>query len=213
MRRLAEVLRAVLVPLGSGTRVLLLRLAGRFGWWWMIGGAAVSVYAAFRYRTWITWMVAAWCVAAWMHAPDEGEEADELDGEDPGEEPSDPHPDPDDILDLVRDLVGDDRGILLTALRAPLHAADTRAVRELLAGAGIRVRAGVRTAGGNGPGVHRDDLPAPCRPLDEPPVGGVAAGEAANANATNGVRVETREGMTIIYDPADSHRTHVLKKP
>lgn len=147
----------------------------------------------------------AWCVAAWLVAPNE-----------PSEEPTEDEPtepDPQDVADLVRDLIGDDRGILLTALRQPLHAADTRAVRELLAAAGIDVRPGVRTRGGNGPGVHRDDLPAPVVPPADHSPSDVAAGETANTNANNALRVESREGMTIINDPADRHRAHSLKKP
>lgn len=143
--------------------------------------------------------VVAWCVAAWSLAPD------------PDAEP-DAEPDPEDLIDLVRDLIGDDRGILLTALCTPLHAPSTRVVRERLAAAGIPVSAGVRTPAGNGPGVHRKDLPAPS-PLPDPlPHNGVAAGEAANANTDNKLRVESREGMTIINDPADRHRAHSLKK-
>lgn len=132
------------------------------------------------------------------------------------EEPTEgdsPQPDPQDVLDLVRDVIGDGRGVLLTGLCGPLRAPSTKAVREVLAGADIRVREGVRTGGGNGPGVHRDDLPTPPPPLDGHPGGGVAAGERANTNANSGLRVESREGMTIINDPADRYRTHTLKKP
>lgn len=210
MDRLMDRVRAalgLLGPLGAGTRVLLLRLVGRFGWKTVLIGTAVVVYASFRYRTWIWWMLAAWCAAAWMHAPAPVEADEETAGEDPAEH--DPH----DVVDLVRDLIGDDRGVLLTALRSPLHAADTRAVREALTAADVRVREGVRTAGGNGPGVHRDDLPPLSPPPDRPPVGGVVAGERANTNANNTLRVQSREGMTIITDPADRYRTHSLKKP
>lgn len=150
--------------------------------------------------------VVAWCVAASWVAPT----ADDEVGESAADEPDEP--DPQDVADLVRDLIGDDTGVLLTRLRPPLRAADTRAVRALLAAAGITVRPGVRTAAGNGPGVHRADVPAappvPATPSPE----GVAAGEAANANTNNELRVESREGMTIINDPADRHRTHSLKK-
>lgn len=150
--------------------------------------------------------VVAWCVAAWWVAPD----TDEPNGDAPEDQPTEP--DPQDIADLVRDVIGTDRGALLTTLRGALQAPDTRAVRELLAAAGIGVRPGVRTAAGNGPGVHRDDLPTPL-----PSPGGcladvVAAGEAANTNTTNALRVQSEAGMTIINDPADRHRTHSLKK-
>lgn len=215
MRYLADRVRALLAllgPLGAGFRILLLRLVARFGWKTVIVTATVLLYAANRYRTWIPYGLAIACAAAWMHAPKTVEQDDEeADDETAGEDPAEP--DPADVLDLLRDLIGDDRGILLTALRTPLQAADTRAVREALAEAGIRVREGVRTAGGNGPGVHRDDLPPLSPPPAAPPVGGVVAGEHANTNANNTLRVESRAGMTIISDPADRHRTHTLKKP
>jgi hypothetical protein len=151
--------------------------------------------------------VVGWCVAALWAAPVAPAEDDDEPAEDePGE------PDPQDVTDLVRDLVGDDTGALLTALRAPLHAADTRAVRELLAAAGIAVRPGVRTRRGNGPGVHRDDLPAAPPPPVAPSSQVVVAGGDANANTNNRLRVQSREGMTIINDPADRHRTHSLKE-
>ncbi|MDX3645310.1 hypothetical protein [Streptomyces sp. MB09-02B] len=215
MRALADRVRAVLAltgPLGDGFRILLLRLIARFGWKTVLIAAAVLLYAANRYRTWIPYGLAVACTAAWMHAPKEARHDDEEDDDEPtGEEPA--GPDPQDVTDLVRDLIGDDRGILLTALRQPLQAADTRAVREVLSEAGIRVRDGVRTAGGNGPGVHRHDLPPLPPALDSPAVGSLTCTNAANANANNELRVESREGMTIITDPADRHRAHSLKKP
>ncbi|MFE5681719.1 hypothetical protein [Streptomyces sp. NPDC056512] len=214
--RLADRLRALLdllARLGPGSRVLLLRIVARFGW--KVTGAvlAAAVYAAPRYRQWIVWVLLGWCAAAWSHAP--AEEADEEPAEDadaPAEE-GPAEPDPADVADVVRDVIGTGRGALLTALRGPLGAADTRAVRECLDGADIPVRPGVRTAGGNGPGVHRDDVPAPRPAPPDAPVGVVAAGEDANTNTNNGLRVEVREGMTIITDPADHHRRHDLRKP
>jgi hypothetical protein len=211
MRALADRVRAVLAllgPLGAGSRVLLLRLIGRFGWKTVGIGALICVFAAVRYRTWIAWMLTAWCIAAWMHAPtDDTEPTTELAGEEPAE------PDPQDIADLIRDLIGDDRGILLTTLCQPLQEPDTRAVKEVLQAAGIRWRPGVRTAGGNGPGVHRDDVPPPPPDPEATGVGSLTCTNGANANADNKLRVESREGMTIISDPADRHRTHRLRKP
>ncbi|MGW6481303.1 hypothetical protein ACWGDS_25980 [Streptomyces sp. NPDC055059] len=198
----ARALLDLLSRLGPGSRALLLRLVGRFGWGPVLGGVVVAVYSAARYRTWIVWGVLAWCAIAWAHAP-----ADE-----PVEEVPAGH-DPADVADLVRDLIGDGRGVLLTALSGPLGAADTKAVREALDAADIPVRPGVRTAAGNGPGVHRDDVPAPHPAPTDAPVGVVAAGEDANTNANNKLTVVVREGMTIITDPADHHRRrHDLRK-
>lgn len=205
-------LLGVLAPLGPGSRALALRLVDRFGWGPALGGVVVALYTAARYRTWIAWGLLAWCALAWAHAPADGPE------EEPAEdaEQTDPHPpvglDPEDVVDVVRDVMGAGRGALLTALVGPLGVADTRAVRQLLAAADIPVREGVRTAAGNGPGVHRDDVPAPRSVPADAPVGDVAAGESANTNANNSLRVEAREGMTIITDPADAHRAHDLRK-
>jgi hypothetical protein len=209
MTALMDRVRAVLAllgPLGAGTHVLLLRLAGRFGWKAVLVGLAVAVYAADRYRKWIFPALVLFCAAEESEDPD-----DETDDEPAGEEPT--RPDPQDVVDLVRDLIGDDRGTLLTTLRHTLNAADTRAVREVLTAANIRVREGVRTSAGNGPGVHRDDLPPLPQTHESPPVGPLSCTNAANANANNTIRVQSREGMTIITDPADRHRTHTLNKP
>lgn len=199
----------LLGPLGAGSRILLLRLVARFGWKPVLAAVAVSLYAASRYRTWIVWMLAAWAAAAWMHAP--GQPAKPEPDEPAGEEPDSPAET--DVAALVRSLIGDDRGILLTALRDPLQAADTRAVREALQKAGIGWRKGVRTEAGNGPGVHRADLPPLPPDPDDTPVGSPTCDNTVNANTNNGLRVESREGMTIITDPADRHRAHSLKKP
>lgn len=128
-----------------------------------------------------------------------------------GEEP--PRPD---VGAALRRLVGDDRGVLLTRLRDDLGVPDTKTVRALLDEAGVRVRAGVRTAGGNGPGVHADDIPAPPPGADE----GCCCRSDANANANNaagegageGLRVE-RIGQSgyIIRDPADLIRHHEVR--
>lgn len=214
LHRLADRVRSLLdllARLGPGSRVLLLRLVGRFGWKPVCVAVVVALYSAARYRQWIVWGLLAWCAAAWAQAPeDEPEEEPVEDSEPVEEEPVEP--DRADVADVVRDVLGTDRGALLTALRGPLGVADTRAVRECLDAAGIPIRAGVRTAAGNGPGVHRADVPTPRLASPDAPVGVVAAGEDANANANNRPTVQAREGMTIITDPADSHRTHTLRK-
>ncbi|TJZ55601.1 hypothetical protein FCH28_09690 [Streptomyces piniterrae] len=122
----------------------------------------------------LIWVAAGGGLAAAYYAGrlDEGEQAAE-DAE------------PVDVLAAVWKAVGDDRGALLTVLRDVFCASTTKEVRALLAEADIRVREGVRTTRGNGPGVHRDDLPPLPSPSDEGPVGVVAAGEDANTNANN----------------------------
>lgn len=203
-------------------------IAAHFGMSTAVGVHVVAVWAIGFYGDWVAaGIVLGWLAAVLAFVPREhleqlaarvekragihraapGEAGDEGTAEGP------PQPDPQDVLDLVRDVVGSDRGALLTALRQPLHAADTRAVRGVLAAADIRVREGVRTRAGNGPGVHRDDLPPAPPTLDAPTGGRVVAGEGTNNNTNTALTVEHREGMTIIRDPADRHRTHTLKKP
>lgn len=86
----------------------------------------------------------------------------------------------------------------------------TKDVRVLLAEAGIRVREGVRVTGvGNGPGVHREDVPPPLSPTPLPtPVGVVGPGQDANTN-TNNVNVQHHAGGAhITVTPARHHVHH-----
>lgn len=171
MSRLVHQLRALLVPLGPGTRALLLRLVGRFGFWWVLGGAAVVFYAAVRYRTWIVWMVAAWCALAWMHAPKPADEDCAEEPEAEGEqEPA--HP----LLGLMWKHIGDAPGVHLKTLEQLLQAAapektvDRAVVRAELGALGIPVRPSVRDAAGRvNEGVHREDLKAWEEGLSPPP--------------------------------------------
>ncbi|MFG3276219.1 hypothetical protein [Streptomyces luteogriseus] len=165
MRALADRVRAVLAllgPLGAGSRVLLLRLVDRFGWQTVLAGAAVAVFAVFRYRTAIGWMAAAWCVAAWMHAPDEDEQpAVEAGEQPPAQAPEDPFP------GMVWDLIGEAPGVHLKRVVEWLHetgldnTCTTTDVRAGLTRREIPIRASVRDAAGRvNKGVHRDDLEA-----------------------------------------------------
>lgn len=142
--------------------------------------------------------------AAWARARKESEE-----GQAEEEQP--------DIVGALRQLGQKGDHVLLTQLRKQLGAADTKAVRKLLKAEKIRVRAGVRTPAGNGPGVHKDDIPA------APPEVGGGHGEGCccrsgnNANANNRPGEGPGEGLRvvpigtdgkIIYDPADTIRHH-----
>jgi hypothetical protein len=66
-----------------------------------------------------------------------------------------------DVVEALQHLGRNGDHVLLTQLRKRCGAADTKTVRKLLKAEKIRVRGGVRTPGGNGPGVHQDDIPAP----------------------------------------------------
>jgi hypothetical protein len=159
IRRIADQARALLAllgPLGAGSRELLLRLIGRFGWRAVLTGAAVIVFAVVRYRTAFGWLLAAWCVAAWMHAPSSDEEAGE---EQPLAAPADPFP------GMVRDLIGDAPGVHIKTVVAWLHETGldtdctTADVTAGLTRRQIPIRSSVRDANGRvNKGVHRDDL-------------------------------------------------------
>ncbi|MFG3170592.1 hypothetical protein [Streptomyces sp. NPDC048200] len=166
MRQLTVRLAALIDPLTAGGRILVLRLAGRFGWRAVVVGVLVLVYAAPRYRTWIGPALLVLAGLAWMHAPDETPEAaPEAEGEQPSatveEAPDDPLP------PLLWELIGEARGVHLASIVDHLHktgldpACDRAAVRAALDRRRIPVRGSVREADGRvNQGVHRADLEA-----------------------------------------------------
>ncbi|MEU6032018.1 hypothetical protein ABZ825_34295 [Streptomyces tauricus] len=107
-------------------------------------------------------------VSAWRVARKKGEETEvsELSTPDVGEE--------------LRRLVGD--GILLTQLQRDLKLPNTKAVKALLEDEGIEWKAGVRTAKGNGPGVHKTAIPSAPSPADNSHGDGCCCRSGANAN-------------------------------
>lgn len=117
-------------------------------------------------------------------AEEPGEEAGEELEETPVQEAA-PAPSRDDIVRALHALVGGSSGVLHTALRDRLRYPSTRAVREALEAAHIPSRSGVRAVGGNGPGVHRRDIPPLPPPREGSPGSGVVAGQGANNNANN----------------------------
>ena len=176
----------------------LARLAALAAVCWVVGGVALAE----RRALWA--LLTAWCVPAWWAgrpttAGEDGEQKEE--GVEDG-------PDAADMADIVREL-GTGTGVLLTRLRDQLldeyegRGWTTKDVRALLAEAGVRVREGVRVSGvGNGPGVHRDDVPAPLSPTTPPgPVGVVAAGQGANTNTNNVVVTRDASGAQITVTP------------
>lgn len=174
---------------------------------WVIAALAFAVAGtALALHPWINWVL--WpggllLAVALRHGRTEQDE--ELEDED--EEL--PAPDPADMADIVREL-GTGTGVLLTGLRDQLleeypgQGWTTKRVRPLLAEAGVRVREGVRVSGvGNGPGVHRDDVPPPLpAATPPPPVGVVAAGQDANTNTNNVTVTRHAEGAQITVTPA-----------
>lgn len=145
-----------------------------------LGGLLAAIFFILMVQgtRWLMWVALVVAVVA-SYATGGVTEQDDEDDE-PAEDDE-----PVDVLAEVWDAVGDDRGALLTVLRDRFSLSTTKEVRALLAEAEIEVREGVRTAHGNGPGVHRNDLPALASPLEEEPETAVGAGEDANTNANN----------------------------
>lgn len=205
--RLADKVRGVLAllgPLGAGSHVLLLRLLARFGRAWVFGGAAITMFALFRYRTAIAWALAGWCAAAWMHAPSGDEEQPEQAGEEPPPAaPADPFP------GMVWDLIGDAPGVHIKTVVEWLHetgldtACTAADVTAGLTRRQIPIRPSVRDRAGRvNKGVHREDLgpwlgarsPAPsttvAAPRSEPATTALTSGvaDAATGVATPATR-------------------------
>ncbi|MFJ7782189.1 hypothetical protein ACIQY8_05675 [Streptomyces albidoflavus] len=81
-------------------------------------------------------------------------------------------------------------------------------VRAALKAAGIPAGGQVRMGGVPSTGIKAADFP-PLPPSGEgAPEPVVVAGQASNNDSNNAPRVVTREGMTIIHDPAETHRHH-----
>lgn len=124
-----------------------------------------------------------------------------------------------DVAEALMDLGRRGDSVLLTQLRKRLRVADTKAVKALLKDEGIRVRAGVRTPVGNGPGVHHEDIPAP-----SPVVAGHGEGCCCTSGPTTPTPTTGPEGAgeglrvvpigtdgKIVYDLKDTIRHHHVK--
>ncbi|MFC8332771.1 hypothetical protein [Streptomyces olivaceus] len=113
-----------------------------------------------------------------------GQEAEE-EREEPPVQEAPAAPSRDQIVRALHALVGGSSGVLHTALRDHLRYPSTRAVREALDGAGIPRRDGVRAVGGNGPGVHRADIPPLPTSQEGVQESSLLQVSAANNNANN----------------------------
>jgi len=149
-------------------------------------------------------------LGAWRARRRDGQTEDEADEE---ETP--------DVVDALQHLGRGGNSVLLTQLRKRLRVADTKAVKALLKDEGIRVRAGVRTSAGNGPGVHHEDIPAPppevesghgegCCCTSEPTTPTPTTG--AEEGPGEGVAVEAiGQAGTLIRDRSAAQRRHTVK--
>ncbi|MFD5570414.1 hypothetical protein [Streptomyces cadmiisoli] len=144
-------------------------------------------------------------------AEDAGDSPDEPAHQAPGEAPAEPPAPPSEeaIAGALHHLVGEGRGVLLTTLAQHLEMAHTRALREVLDGAGIRVRPGVRTTAGNGPGIHADDFP----PLPSLQDGNSDACCSPTPTANNAANAH-REGLDVGgNDPGEEYPFDVVPDP
>lgn len=102
-----------------------------------------------------------------------------------------------DVGAALRRLVGDDNGVLLTRLQRDLKLPNTKVVKALLEDAGIEWKAGVRTAHGNGPGVHKTAIPPAPSPAEHSHGEGCCCRSGANANANSGDGEGHGEGIRV----------------
>ena len=123
------------------------------------------------------------------------------------------------LLDVVAELQALGRhgnSVLLTELRDALGVADTKVVKQLLDEEGIPWKP-VRTPNGNGPGVHKDAVPAVFSPAADSHGEGCCCRSGGNGNGDNGGGEGAGEGFRvvrigtdgkIVYDPKETVRHH-----
>ncbi|MEU0309763.1 hypothetical protein [Streptomyces cyaneofuscatus] len=178
---------------------------------WVLTIIAIAIGATALYiHPWLRWTLGAAAVLALALAAAR-RRAEQSEDQEPQDETDDEEPrtaGPAEIADIVNEL-GEGTGVLLTRIRDQLleeypgYSWTTKDVRALLAEAGVRVRDGVRVTGvGNGPGVHREDIPAPLSPAPSAaPVGVVGAGQDANTNTNNATVTRHAGGAHITVTP------------
>ncbi|MGW9410986.1 hypothetical protein [Streptomyces diastaticus] len=186
---LGPLLRAALIVLGLYALARVVRATPSL--MWMVAG--VALFAAWR---------------AGRPAPAEGGEksTDEAPKEAAAEAPVEaPLPTREELAQALHAVA--DPNVHTAALAAHLSLPAER-VRAALKAAGIPVGGQVRMGGVPSTGIKAADFP-PLSPSGEGSPGPVVvAGQASNNNSNNAPRVVTREGMTIIHDPAETHRHH-----
>jgi hypothetical protein len=127
-----------------------------------------------------------------------------------GEQP--PEAPPPDVGATLRRLVGDDNGVLLTRLRDDLKVPDTKVVKRLLEAESITWKA-VRTSAGNGPGVHKADIPPAPSPVSDAHGDGCCCRSGDNGNSDNGSGSEPREGFRVVRIGTDGRIVYDLSEP
>ncbi|WP_432041432.1 hypothetical protein [Streptomyces cadmiisoli] len=133
-------------------------------------------------------------------------------------EQTEPEPTPD-VGEALRRLVADDNGVLLTRVRDDLKLPNTKRVKQLLDEAGVTWKA-VRTSRGNGPGVHKNDIPPDPSPVvADAHAAGCCCRSSGNNNSDNGTDPSGREGLhvepiglagSVLRQAADEKRHHQI---
>jgi hypothetical protein len=116
-----------------------------------------------------------------------------------------------DVVEALQHLGGNGDHVLLTQLQKRLGVKDTKAVRALLKAEKIRVRPGVRAPKGNGPGVHKDDIPTPPPHEETPSESGCSCSSGPTTpTPTTGTTVEAIGLAGVVVkdgsEPARQHR-------
>ncbi|MCD7440254.1 hypothetical protein K4B79_18745 [Streptomyces lincolnensis] len=102
-----------------------------------------------------------------------------------------------DVVGALHRLVGDDKGVLLTALRDDLQLPDTKTVKQLLEAEGIPWKPS-RTRKGNGPAVRKESIPAASSSLPGHSHGsGCCCRSGDNDNSNNGDWEGSGEGFRV----------------
>jgi hypothetical protein len=171
----------------------------------LVAGLALwGVLAAFPYVAYV--VVGALGTVGWQRARAWLLRRRSSEGEQPEKAPAP------DVGEALRRLVGDDNGVLLTRLRDDLKVPDTKVVKRLLDAEGITWKA-VRTSAGNGPGVHKADIPPAPSPAADAHGDGCCCRSGDNGNSDNGSGGEPREGFRVVRIGTDGRIVYDLSGP
>lgn len=165
--------RRAFVPVDTDGELLLLPTLIRCGAGLCAGKGLLTL--AHHSPLWLAGATCAWCVAAWRAEPET--EAEEQPKQDAPAAPANSDAEIyESTVGYLRALIGDRNGVHLSEALAGLQeqghvdrAVTAAEFGRQLQRRGVPVRASLKVAGSVGPGVHRDDLPAPAQPLPDTP--------------------------------------------
>ncbi|MFI0031345.1 hypothetical protein ACH4M8_18835 [Streptomyces albidoflavus] len=187
---------------GEGFKAGTARLAGS-GLGGLFGGMLIAGSPGLMWPATALGVIATWRAGRPVEeVPDDAEGEEEAPEKAPAEAPLPTREELTTALHAVAD-----PNVHTAALAAHMKLSAER-VRAALKAAGIPAGGQVRMGGVPSTGIKAADFP-PLPPSGEGAPGPVVvAGQASNNNSNNAPRVVTREGMTIIHDPAETHRHH-----